>query len=55
MSRSWPTMYNIRTMTGATPYIHFPGTAREALTFLFAQISDCLVRFGQSASGRIAV
>ena len=26
-------MYNIRTMTGPTPYIHFPGTAREALTF----------------------
>ena len=23
------TMYNIRTMTGPTPYIHFPGTARD--------------------------
>jgi len=23
------TMYSIRTMTGPTPYIHFPGTARD--------------------------
>jgi PhnB protein len=25
--------YNTWSMTGLTPYIHFPGTAREALTF----------------------
>jgi PhnB protein len=43
MSRPWPTMYNIRTMTGLTPYIHFPGTAREALTF-YGEVFGCSVQ-----------
>jgi PhnB protein len=30
-------------MTGLAPYIHFPGTAREALTF-YGEVFDCAVR-----------
>jgi PhnB protein len=36
-------MYNIRTMTGPTPYIHFPGDAREALTF-YGDVFGCSVQ-----------
>jgi PhnB protein len=36
-------MDNIRTMTGTTPYIHFPGTAREALTF-YGDVFGCSVQ-----------
>src|SRR5262249_25454679 len=40
---SWPTMYYIRSMVGPTPYIHFPGTAREALTF-YGEVFGCAVQ-----------
>jgi PhnB protein len=30
-------------MTGPTPYLHFPGTAREALTF-YAEVFGCAVQ-----------
>lgn len=30
-------------MTGPTPYIHFPGTAREALTF-YGEVFGCAVQ-----------
>ena len=30
-------------MTGPTPYVHFPGTAREALTF-YGDVFGCAVR-----------
>ena len=36
-------MYNIRSMTAPTPYIHFPGTAREALTF-YGEVFGCAVQ-----------
>ena len=29
-------------MTGPTPYVHFPGTAREALTF-YGEVFGCAV------------
>src|SRR5262245_61246824 len=34
---------NIRCMTAPTPYLHFPGTAREALTF-YGDIFGCAVQ-----------
>ena len=43
-------------MTGTTPYIHFPGTAREALTF-YGDFFGCAVElhtfaeFGRSDIG----
>ena len=30
----------MRGMTAPTPYLHFPGTAREALTF-YGDVFDC--------------
>jgi PhnB protein len=36
-------MANIRSMTNPTPYIHFPGTAREALTF-YGDVFGCAVQ-----------
>ena len=33
----------MRSMTAPTPYIHFPGTAREALTF-YANVFGCAVQ-----------
>ena len=30
-------------MTGPTPYVHFPGNAREALTF-YADVFGCAVQ-----------
>jgi len=30
-------------MTGPTPYVHFPGTAREALTF-YGEVFGCAVQ-----------
>jgi PhnB protein len=30
-------------MTGPTPYLHFPGTAREALTF-YGDVFGCAVQ-----------
>jgi PhnB protein len=35
--------HNIRFVTGPTPYIHFPGTAREALTF-YGEVFGCSVQ-----------
>jgi len=43
-------------VTGTTPYIHFPGTAREALTF-YGDVFGCAVElhtfaeFGRSDIG----
>jgi len=36
-------MTNIRSMTSPTPYIHFPGTARAALTF-YGDVFGCAVQ-----------
>jgi PhnB protein len=35
--------HSIRCMTAPTPYLHFPGTAREALTF-YAEVFGCGVQ-----------
>ena len=36
-------MHYICSMTGPTPYLHFPGTAREALTF-YGEVFGCAVQ-----------
>src|ERR1700684_934294 len=36
-------MHKIRSMTDPTPYVHFPGTAREALTF-YGEVFGCAVQ-----------
>jgi len=41
-SATRPAMNNIWSMVGPTPYVHFPGTAREALTF-YGGVFGCAV------------
>ena len=36
-------------MTGPTPYVHFPGTAREALTF-YGDVFGCAGQWLRRAS-----
>jgi PhnB protein len=41
--KSWSTTHSIRSMSNPTPYVHFPGTAREALTF-YGDVFGCAVQ-----------
>lgn len=38
-----PSTVNLSSVVAPTPYVHFPGTAREALTF-YGQVFGCSVR-----------
>jgi hypothetical protein len=38
-----PATLSIRSMTAPTPYLHFPGTARDALTF-YGDVFGCAVQ-----------